>query len=42
MFKVRLHSIRAEGDNPSPHLAAMLGLEHPRVWLALWVARAHC
>ena len=27
---------------PPPLLVAVLGLVHPRVWLALWAAVAHC
>ena len=32
---------RAEGDNPSHHPVAGLGLVHPRVQLALWTDKAH-
>jgi len=33
---------RAQQDNPSPHLVAVLDLVHLRAWLALQAGRAHC
>ena len=39
VLEVGLHSRR---DNLFPCPMAVLGLMHPRVWLALLAARAHC
>lgn len=36
------HTTQSRGDNSSPHPVAVLGLLHPRAWLDLLAARAHC
>jgi len=41
VLEVRLHSTE-KSEQPLPLPLAVLGLIHPRVWLAPWGAMAHC